>query len=79
MGPLCFCNSCGTELAVPWKIINATKAEKLQNVDLEKLCTFDQESLLGNSMKPLMDDLQLALCCRTVIKSYVDMTSEICN
>jgi ethanolamine utilization microcompartment shell protein EutS len=79
MGPLCFCDSCGLPLHNERKIINGAKLVKLANVELGKLATFDQTELLNGSMMAIMDGLELALCCRTVLNSYVDFTPEICN
>lgn len=79
MGPLTYCNSCGSELHNEVKIINSMRDAKLKDVVLEEIATFSQDQLLEGTLVKIMDKLNMPVCCRMVVLSYVDLTSEMCN
>ena len=79
MGPLTFCSTCGAELAVASKIISEYKKSKLTNINLEEINTYDERQLLKNTLGGLMDEMKLDFCCRVMINSYVDITSQVYN
>ena len=76
---LTFCNSCGGELYKAAKIINIYKHDKLDHVMLEELCNMSQKDLLKQTLYPLLEKLELPLCCRLILQTYVDITPDICN
>lgn len=79
MGPLNFCTTCNAELTKAAKIVEHHKSKTLGNVNLENLHTLDEEYLLGNTLFGLFNKLELGLCCRTMISSHLNITSQVYN
>lgn len=79
MGPLIFCSTCGAEIAVASKIINEYKKDKLSVIKLEQLEAYDERQLLKDTLGGIMDDMKIDFCCRVVINSYIDITSQVYN
>lgn len=79
MGPLNFCTTCNAELTKAVRIVEFHKKDKLQNIDLEELYTISEEHLLNNTLFGLFNKLELGLCCRTMISSHLNITSQIYN
>jgi len=79
MGPLIFCSTCNAELSKAAKIVNELKKEKLKSITLEELQAMDEQQLLGDTLHGVMNKLGLGLCCRTIISSHIDITSQIYN